>query len=112
MEYFLQSSLENAPSKLYERRRHFRESESLDREMSLTEYIVRTDPLWSTTLIDWPHRPVEVLCPEFNVEMIRIAPELRSTLRSHGLPYTLRKSTHLITQLVDPEDPNRIRRAP
>ncbi|KAJ5886749.1 uncharacterized protein N7473_009423 [Penicillium subrubescens] len=44
--------------------------------------------------------------------MIRIVPELRSTLRSHGLPDTLRKSAHLITQLADPRDPDQIRSAP
>lgn len=112
MECFLRSFLENTPLMLYERRRQFRESGFLDREMSLTEYTVKTDPLWSTTLVDWPHRPVETICPDFKQKMIRIVPELRSTLRSHGLPDTLQKSIHLITQLVDPQDPDQIRSAP
>jgi hypothetical protein len=104
--------IENAPLELYERRREFRESESLDREMSLTEYIVKTDPLRSTTLIDWPHRPVGILDLEFKQQMARIAPEIRSTLRSPGLPDTLRKSTHVITQFVDPQDPDQIQITP
>lgn len=83
---FLRKCLvENAPLELYQRRREFRESASLNREMSLTEYIVRTDPLWPTTLIDRPHRPVETICPELKEEMLRIMPEIRSTLRSHGI---------------------------
>jgi hypothetical protein len=112
MECYLKFFLANAPLKLYERRHQFRESDSLDRELSLTEYIVKIDPVWSPTLIDWPHRPVEISIPEFNEEILCIVHELRSTLRSHGFPDTLRKYTHLITQLFDPQDPDQIRRPP
>lgn len=97
---------------LYERRRQFRESLSLDRYMTLTEYIVRTDPLSSTTLIHWPHHPVESPCPELATEITRFNPEIRSTLRSHGIPDIVEKTTHLITQTVDPCYPNQVEVTP
>jgi hypothetical protein len=91
---------------LYARRRQFRESEAFNKAMLLTEYIARTDPLFSITLIHWSPRPVETPCPVLTDELIRIVPELRSTLRSHGLPDSLLKIAHLLSQRTFPQNPD------
>lgn len=91
--------------RLYERRRQFRESDTFNKTMSLSEYIIRTDPLLSTTFIHWPSRPVETSCPTLTHQLTRIVPELRSTLRSHGFPDSLMKTACLVSQEIDPQNP-------
>ncbi|KAJ5377431.1 uncharacterized protein N7496_004840 [Penicillium cataractarum] len=90
--------------RLYERRRQYREFETFDKTMSLIEYLVTTDPLLSTTLIDWPPRPIETTCPALTHQLISIVPELRSTLRSHGFPDSLMKTACLVSQCIDPQN--------
>lgn len=91
---------------LYERRRQPRESDAFNKSISLNEYIARADPLFSTTLIHWPPLPVETPCGVLRNELIRIVPELRSTLRSHGFPDSLLKTAHLVSQRIFPQNPD------
>lgn len=79
------------PDRLVERRRQLRESDILGQEMPFMEYLTRSDPLWSTTLDNWPHPTIETPCPELQREIDRLNPEIRSTLHSHGPPSPWRR---------------------
>lgn len=81
-------------------------SDILDQEILFMEYLTKSDPLWSTTLDNWPHPTIETPYSELQREIDRLNPEICSTLRSHGFPGSLENAAILISQGFDPRNPH------